>query len=85
MPRTLFFVRNQARSVSRYSPCPARAARHVPKRRLPSSAYAFLSAAVFHRWSSKLLASRRSVAACSLFHDAMRHRPVRICFLCRAR
>ena len=57
----------------------------IPNRRLPSRAYAFFRAAVFHLRSVKSLDNNFCVDACSRFQAAILHRPMRIFFFLRAR
>ena len=57
----------------------------LPKRRFPSSAYAFFRAAVFHLGSAKLFARSLCVPACSRFQPAIRQRPWRTFFFFNAR
>lgn len=64
---------------------PRETRRISPNRRLPRSAYAFFKAAVFHRGSWKLFDKSFWVEDCSLFHDAMRQRPINTFFFLRAK
>jgi hypothetical protein len=57
----------------------------LPNLRLLIKAYAFLRADVFHLGSSKLFASSFSVAACSRFQVAIRHKPCNTAFFFRAK
>jgi hypothetical protein len=56
-----------------------------PNRRFPRSAYAFFNATVFHFGSWKLFERSLSVADCSRFQPAIRHKPWRTVFFLSAR